>query len=110
MMDYAMDYAGTLYYVVKIFKNILAGIIVLSIYYLWVQKQYNAPMSCGTRIPHFYHPNIIWHSTLISSLASQYLTHPNRNIGISTQYQYPRYWTFNPIQYLAPQCKHPNEA
>jgi hypothetical protein len=50
---------GTLYYVVKIFENILAGIIVLSIYYLWVQKQYNAPMPCGTGIPHLLHPNSI---------------------------------------------------
>jgi hypothetical protein len=34
-----MDYAWTLYYVVKIFENILAGIIVFSIYYLPVQKR-----------------------------------------------------------------------
>jgi hypothetical protein len=84
------------YYVVKIFDNINAGIIVFSIF-LRVQKHYNAQSPLVS--------NIIWHSTSISSLGFQYLIHPNRNIGISFQYQCPRYWTFSPIQYLASQYK-----
>jgi hypothetical protein len=36
--------------------------------------------------------------------------HPNKNIGIQSQYQYPGILTFKRIQCQASQCKHPNEA
>jgi hypothetical protein len=35
---------------------------------------------------------------------------PNRNISIKSQYQYHGLLTFNPIQYHAFQCKHPNKT
>jgi hypothetical protein len=67
-------------------------------------------VSYKTAIHHFYHPNNIWHLISIPSLGFKYLTHPNKNISIRSQYQYLGYWTFIPMQYIAPnaniQTKH----
>jgi hypothetical protein len=69
----------------------------LCTFFLQYIKPYNDDILVGLQCITLNHPNNIWYSAAISYLGSEYLTHPNRDIGIQSQYQYPGYWIFSSI-------------